>query len=157
MIAVIGAGECDAQTAAWAEEVGRLLAQSGVTVVCGGLGGVMEAACRGAKSAGGLTIGILPGASSKDANPWVDIPIPTGLSETRNLIVVRSAAAVIAVGGEFGTLSEIAFALKLGILVIGLNTWQLARNGQIQQIIPEVQTPEAAVQLALAGTQTKRT
>jgi uncharacterized protein (TIGR00725 family) len=149
-IAVIGAGQCDGRTAATAEEVGRLLAQKGVTVVCGGLGGVMEAACRGAKSAGGLTLGILPGTSAKESNRWVDVAIPTGLGEARNILVVRSAQAVIAVGGEFGTLSEIAFALKLGIPVIGLKTWQLARNGRIESLIPEAKTAEDAVAWTLA-------
>ncbi len=149
IIAVIGAGECDAATAAVAEEVGRRLAQAGATIVCGGLGGVMEAACRGAKSAGGLTIGVLPGRDRRDANRWVDIAIPTGLGEARNIIVVRSAQAAIAVAGEFGTLSEIAFALKLGIPVFGLNTWQLARNGKLEAIIQEARTPEEAVRCAL--------
>ena len=155
-IAVIGAGQCDAQTAALAEEVGRRLAQAGATLICGGLGGVMEVACRGAKSAGGLTLGILPGTNRKDANRWVDIPIPTGLSEARNIIVVRSAQAVIAVGGEFGTLSEIAFALKLGIPVIGLNTWQLARNRRIEPIIKEVRNPEDALSSALGAAKSRR-
>jgi hypothetical protein len=148
-VAVIGAGECDATTAAQAEEVGKLLAQQGITVVCGGLGGVMAAACRGAKSAGGLTIGILPGVEASAANPWVDVAIPTGVGEARNLAVVRSAQAVIAVGGEFGTLSEIAFALKTGLPVVGLNTWQLARRGQIEGHIREAASPAEAVRLAL--------
>lgn len=150
LIAVIGAGECDAATAAQAEEIGRLLAQHGVGLVCGGLGGVMAAACRGAKSAGGLTIGILPGTEPAAANPWVDVAIPTGIGEARNLAVVRSAAAVIAVGGEFGTLSEIAFALKAGLPVVGLNTWQLARRGQIEGHLREAASPAEAVRLALA-------
>jgi uncharacterized protein (TIGR00725 family) len=148
-IAVIGAGQCNARAVALAEEVGRRLAQAGVTVVCGGLSGVMEAACRGAKSAGGLTIGILPGTSRGDANRWVDIAIPTGLGEARNIIVVRTAQAVIAVGGEFGTLSEIAFALKFGIPVIGLNTWQLARAGKIQSSVHEAKNSGEAVNCAL--------
>src|SRR5881296_3583235 len=147
-IAVIGAGECDAKTAALAEDVGRRLARSGATVVCGGLGGVMEAACRGAKSAGGLTIGILPGSDRASANRWVDIAIPTGIGEARNILVVRSAQAVIAVGGEFGTLSEIAFSLKLGIPVVGLNTWQLAKGGKIERLIEETETAEEAAKRA---------
>ena len=109
----------------------------------------MEAASRGAKSAGGLTIGILPGTRADDANRWVEVAIPTGLGEARNVIVVRAAQAVIAVGGEFGTLSEIAFALKLGIPVIGLGTWQLAKNGRIEPIVPEARTPAEAVAEAL--------
>ncbi len=125
LIAVIGAGQCDEKTYALAEEVGRELAQRGATVVCGGLGGVMEAVCKGTKSAGGTTIGILSGTNSREANPYVDIPIVTGMGEARNVIVVRSGRAVIAVGGEHGTLSEIAFALKFGIPVIGLGTWDI--------------------------------
>lgn len=150
IVGVIGAGTCDTKTAALAEAVGRGLAERGAAVVCGGLEGVMAAACRGAKSAGGLTIGILPGNSRADANPWVDIPIATGLGEARNIIIVRTAQAIIAVGGEYGTLSEIAFALKLGVPVVGLNTWQLAREGQIVPAFAAVQTPELAVERALA-------
>ncbi|MBI2928627.1 MAG: TIGR00725 family protein [Verrucomicrobia bacterium] len=148
-ISVIGAGECDAETAAQAERVGLLLAQQGFTLVCGGLGGVMAAACRGAKTAAGLTIGILPGPDAAAANPWVDIAIPTGLGDARNFLVVRSAHAVIAVGGEFGTLSEIAFALKAGLPVVGLNTWQLAKHGHIEAIIREAASPAEAVRVAL--------
>ncbi len=148
-IGVIGSGMCDARTYALAEEVGRRLAQAGATVVCGGLGGVMEAACRGAKAAGGQTIGILPGSEPDQANPYVDIPIPTGLGEARNVIVVRTARVLIAVGGEYGTLSEIAFALKFGRPVVGLETWQLARGGVPVPAFLEARTPEEAVQKAL--------
>jgi len=140
-IGVIGSGVCDARTYALAEEVGRRLAEAGATVVCGGLGGVMEAACRGAKAAGGQTIGILPGPEPDQANPYVDIPIPTGLGEARNAIVARTARALIAVGGEYGTLSEIAFALKFGRPVVGLETWQLARGGAPVPAIVEARTP----------------
>lgn len=135
-VSVIGAGKCDDQTYALAEEIGRELAQRGATIVCGGLGGVMEAACKGAKGAGGRTIGILPGVDYREANPYVDIPIVTGLGEARNAIVVRTGRAVIAIGGEYGTLSEIAFALKFGIPVIGVNTWQLAHGDKTLEIIP---------------------
>ncbi len=148
-IAVIGGGFCDAETAALAEEVGRELARRGAILVCGGLGGVMEAACRGAKSAGGLTVGILPGVSAADANPYVDIPIVTGLGEARNIIVVRSAQAVIAVNGEYGTLSEIAYALKLGIPVVGLRTWQLRKDGREVEAITVAKDPKDAVEKAL--------
>ncbi|NIL96534.1 MAG: TIGR00725 family protein, partial [Planctomycetales bacterium] len=130
VVAVVGGGVCSPEEAALAEAVGRGLAEAGATLICGGLGGVMAAACRGAKSAGGLTIGVLPGYSATDANPHVDVPIVTGMGEARNVIIVRTASAVIAVGGEFGTLSEIAFALKLGRPVIGLGTWELAKEGQ---------------------------
>ncbi len=148
-VSVIGAGICDAATSALAEEVGRELAQRGATVVCGGLGGVMEAVCRGAKSAGGRTIGILPGTTASDANPFVDVPIVTGLGEARNAIVVRSGQAVIAVGGEYGTLSEIAFALKFGIPVVGLDTWQLARQGKTVPAIVQATNAKEAVDAAL--------
>jgi uncharacterized protein (TIGR00725 family) len=113
------------------------------------MGGVMAAACQGAQSAGGLTLGVLPGLSATDANPHVDIPIVTGLGEARNVVIVRTALAVIAVGGEFGTLSEIAFALKLGRPVIGLGTWELAKGGRPNQAIVKAQTPEEAVRLAV--------
>jgi len=150
IVAVIGAGQCSEEVARVAESVGRELARRGAALVCGGLGGVMEAACRGAKSEGGLTIGILPGFSRREANPYVDIPVVTGLGEARNVIVVRTAQAVIAVNGEYGTLSEIAYALKLGIPVVGLNTWQLAKQGQRVPAIVEAATPGEAVDRALS-------
>jgi hypothetical protein len=150
IIAVIGAGRCSKEVAQVAESVGRELAKRGITLVCGGLGGVMEAACRGAKAEGGLTIGILPGFSRHEANPYVDIPVVTGLGEARNVIVVCTAQAVIAVDGEYGTLSEIAHALKLGIPVVGLKTWQLAKEGRLVSAIVEVATPADAVDKALA-------
>lgn len=149
IIAVIGSALCSVQQTIMAEAVGHALAEAGATLICGGGGGVMEAACRGAKKAGGLTIGILPGFHTGDANPFVDIPIVTGLGEARNVIIVRTAQAVIAVGGEFGTLSEIAFALKLGRPVIGLETWELSKAGEPCPAIIRAQTPEEAVRLAL--------
>ncbi len=148
-IAVVGSGACDATTAAAAEETGRLLARSGAILVCGGLGGVMEAACRGAKAEGGFTLGILPGTDRREANAWVDIAVPTGLGEARNALVVRTADALLAVGGEFGTLSEIALALKVGKPVVGLDTWELARRGQPVTEIVRAATPAEAVELAL--------
>jgi uncharacterized protein (TIGR00725 family) len=151
VVAVVGGGVCSPEEAALAEAVGRRLATAGATLICGGMGGVMAAACRGAKSAGGLTIGVLPGFSAADANPHVEIPIVTGVGEARNVIIVRTAAVVIAVGGEFGTLSEIAFALKLGRPVVGLGTWELAREGRPTHAIVEAQTPEEAVRLALGA------
>jgi uncharacterized protein (TIGR00725 family) len=120
----VSAGELEA-----AEEVGRLVAEGGAILVCGGLGGVMEAACRGARSAGGLTLGILPGRDRREANRYVEVAVATGLGEARNALVVRSADAVVAVGGAYGTLSEIALALKGGTPVVGLGTWELARGG----------------------------
>ena len=149
IIAVIGGGECSAQDAEQAEAVGRELAKQGATLVCGGLGGVMEAACRGASSEGGVTIGILPGDSPKAANPYVQIPIVTGIGYARNISVVKSAQAVIAVGGSYGTLSEIAHALQGDIPVIGLNTWALSRNGQQDNSIIPAQNPAEAVNKAL--------
>jgi hypothetical protein len=149
-VAVIGAASCAAEQAAVAEEVGRRLADAGAVVVCGGLGGVMEAACRGAKSAGGATVGILPGTSRGDANQWVDVAILTGMGEARNALVVRSSDGVVAVGGEFGTLSEIALALKMGVPVVGIGSWQLARDGAPVDAYPIVESAERAVALALS-------
>ena len=105
--------------------MGRLLAERGAVLVCGGLGGTMEAACRGAKQAGGTTVGLLPGGSRSEANRFVDVAIPTGLGEARNALVVRAADAVVAVGGGYGTLSEIALALRAGKRVVGLGTWEI--------------------------------
>jgi uncharacterized protein (TIGR00725 family) len=127
---VIGPGDgVSAEELEAAEEAGRLLAEGGAILVCGGLGGVMEAACRGARSAGGLTLGILPGRDRREANRYVEVAVATGLGEARNALVVRSADAVVAVGGAYGTLSEIALALKGGTPVVGLGTWELARGG----------------------------
>ena len=124
IISVIGAGTCNNEIYSIAEEIGKLIAQKGAILVTGGLGGVMEAASKGAIEAGGTTVGILPGFSKEDANKYVSIPITTGLSHARNIVIVRSADAVIAVSGEYGTLSEIAVALKLGKPVIGIKTWE---------------------------------
>jgi len=150
IIAVIGDSSCSPEEAKLAETVGELLAQQGVTIVCGGLTGVMEAVCRGAKSKGGLTVGILPGQDSSLANPWVDIPVVTGIGEARNVAVVKSAQAVIAIGGNYGTLSEIAYALKSKIPVIGLNTWSLSRNGREDDYIIRVQNSTEAVDKAIS-------
>jgi len=128
IISVIGEGAPPADIAALAEEVGAELGRRDITLVCGGGRGVMEAACRGAKSTGGTTVGILHESDPTTANPWVDIPIPTGMGQARNVIVVRSGSAVIAVGGRYGTLSEIGHALKAGIPVVGLDTWQLSKD-----------------------------
>jgi len=149
IIAVIGGGEPSPTEARQAEEVGRELARRGAIVVCGGLGGVMEAACRGASAGGGLTIGILPGDSASTANPYVQIPIVTSLGYARNVAVVKTGQAVIAVGGSYGTLSEIAHALQNGIPVIGLNTWSMSRRGQPDTSIIPAQDPIDAVNKAL--------
>ncbi len=145
LVAVIGAARCGPDQARAAEMVGRLLAEGGAVLVCGGRGGVMEAACHGAKLAGGLTVGILPGADPAQANPYVDVPIATGLGEARNAIVAGSAQVVIAIGGQYGTLSEIAFALKRELPVIGLDTWPLqAADGSLSPIIRLADPAEAA-------------
>ena len=126
LIGVIGSGDASSEQSRIAEEVGRNIANIGCILVCGGLGGVMEAAAKGAKSADGLTVGIIPGPDRGQANPYIDIPVVTGLGEARNLIVVKSSNSIIAIGGSFGTLSEISFALKHDIPLIGLNTWDVS-------------------------------
>jgi uncharacterized protein (TIGR00725 family) len=136
------------QEAAWAEEVGRRLGEAGVVVVCGGLGGVMDAAARGATSTGGVAVGLLPGDTREGASPLLTVAIPTGMGEARNALVVRAADAVIAIGGEWGTLSEIALATKMGKPVVGLATWDLTREGRTGGPIP-VTSPEEAVARAL--------
>ncbi len=150
IISVIGAGTCSEDIYKTAEDIGRRIAQKGAVLVTGGLGGVMEAASKGARESGGTVVGILPGFSKDEANQFVEIPITTGLSHARNIIVVRSADAVIAVSGEYGTLSEIAVALKLGKPVIGINTWD-----SIDGVI-KVNTPEEAVKKALELVSEKR-
>ncbi|MBI2849329.1 MAG: TIGR00725 family protein [Chloroflexi bacterium] len=149
-IAVVGDSECTPEVAQWAEEVGQELARRGATVLCGGLTGVMEAVCRGAKKAHGLTIGILPTNDRLDANKYVDIPIVTGLGQARNIIIVKSAQAVIAVSGKYGTLSEIALALSHGIPVIGLHTWSLSREGLEDNSIIVALSPQEAVEKAIS-------
>lgn len=138
-----------------AEEVGRQIARRGAVLVCGARGGVMEAACRGAKAEGGITVGILPGTDRREANAFVDIPIVTGLGEARNAIVVRTADAVIAVSGGYGTLSEIGFALKMGRPVVGLGTWELHRKGRLAGGVLQASTPLQAVEQALALVKTR--
>jgi len=125
IIAVIGGRRIEKALLLEAEEVGRLIAKKGANLVCGGLGGVMEAASRGAKLEGGLTVGILPHDHSKEANQHIDFPVATGLGIGRNVIIARTADALIAVGGEYGTLSEIAFALQMGKPVVGIKTWDI--------------------------------
>lgn len=142
-IAVIGGNNPDEKSRKTAYEVGKLLAEKGAILVCGGLGGVMEEAARGAKEAGGLTIGILPGTRPDEANRFIDLAIATGIGYNRNSMVVLNASAVIAIDGEYGTLSEIAYARIFGKKIIGLNTWD------IKGLIP-AWTPEEAVELALS-------
>lgn len=154
---MIGGRDAPPERLADAEQVGRLLAAAGAVVVCGGMDGVMAAVCRGARQEGGLTIGILPGTDRGEANRHVDVAIPTGLGEVRNVLVVRAADAVIAVGGAYGTLSEIAFARTIGIPVVGLHTWSLtpprAPGGDPPTMVADspvvADTPGAAVATAL--------
>ena len=148
-IGVIGEGQCSRRTARDAERVGREIARAGAVLLCGGLAGVMEAASRGAGQAGGTVIGLLPGFSRADANRWVTIPIATGMDQARNVILVRSCDAVIAIGGMFGTLSEIALALKFGTPVVGLGTWRLAQPQGRRVPIITARSPEDAVARAL--------
>jgi hypothetical protein len=148
-LGVVGEGVCSPRVAALAERVGRALAEAGAVLVCGGLGGVMEAASRGAVRAGGLVVGLLPGFEARDANRWVTVPIVTGMDQARNVILVRSCDAVIAVGGRYGTLSEIALALKLGRPVVGLGTWRLAHPEGRRVPLLSARTPEEAVARAL--------
>jgi uncharacterized protein (TIGR00725 family) len=126
-VAVIGSGAANYEETHLAEAVGEALGRANAVLVCGGLGGVMEAACRGAKGAGGTTLGILPGADRNAANEYVDLAVSTGVGESRNAIIVATADALISVGGEYGTLSEIALALRAGKPVVGLGTWKLLR------------------------------
>jgi hypothetical protein len=141
-VAVVGPGEASADEERLAEAIGRELAERKATLVCGGLGGVMAAACRGAASVGGTSIGILPGSERGAANPWVTVSLPTGLGELRNGLVVRAADAMIAIGGGHGTLSEIGLALKTGVPVVGLGTWEI-------EGVQRVADAEAAVRRAL--------
>jgi uncharacterized protein (TIGR00725 family) len=144
-VGVVGpSADDDRDACRLAEEVGRLLADRGAVVVCGGLTGVMEHACRGAYQAGGTTVGLLPGDTRADGNAFLTVALPTGLGEIRNALIVRASDAVIAVGGGWGTLSEIALAVRTGIPVFGLRTWDAVSGG-----IRVVQTPEEAVRGAL--------
>jgi len=149
-IAVVGSASCDEPIAALARAVGQEIGRRGAVLVCGGRGGVMEAACQGAKAQGGITVGILPGADRRQANRYVDIPVVTGLGDARNAVVVRSADAVIAVSGGYGTLSEIGLALKMGRPVVGLGTWELCQQGRPAAAIIRADTPLQAVEQAIS-------
>ncbi len=144
IIGVIGGSAVDQMAFETAYEVGKLIAKAGAILICGGLTGVMEAACKGAKDAGGMTIGILPGLNINDANQYVDIPVATGLGHGRNLIIINTAQALIAISGRYGTLSEIGFALQSGKPVYGLGTWDI--DG-----VTACASPEEAVNKALDG------
>ena len=151
-ISVIGAAEGEPEALEAAEEVGRLLAEAGAVVICGGRGGVMEAASRGAQAAGGIAIGVLPGSDPDEANEHVAHVVATGVGQARNLAVVGSGSAVIAVDGHWGTLSEIAFARKLGKPVVALRSWTLRHRTEPDLGITEAETPAEAVKAALAAT-----
>ncbi|HRZ87437.1 MAG TPA: TIGR00725 family protein [bacterium] len=148
-IGVIGANECSQDVWKIAFDIGVHIARSRAILICGGMGGVMEAAAKGAKSAGGLTVGILPGGDPADANPYIDIPIATGINYARNVLVARTSQALIALGGRYGTLSEIAHALNLGRPVVGIKTWDLNAIDDEKQIVVETD-PAAAVAKALS-------
>ncbi|MGH2674091.1 MAG: TIGR00725 family protein [Actinomycetota bacterium] len=152
-VAVCGPAAATEEEEGWAEEVGRRLAEAGAVVVCGGLGGVMDAVARGAAGAGGTVIGILPGETRAGASAHLSVAIPTGLGEARNAVVARVADAVIAIGGEWGTLSEIALARKMGKPVIGLATWELETAGGTPGAIERATSPASATARAveLAG------
>jgi hypothetical protein len=148
-VAVVGSGSATGDDVRVAEAVGRGLGAAGAVVVCGGLGGAMEAACRGAKEAGGTTVGLLPGHDRGAANPFVDVAIATGLGEARNALVVRAADALVAVGGSWGTLSEIALAIRTGTRVVGIGTWELSLRGEPIEGVVAARSAEEAVALAL--------
>ena len=152
-IAVVGPSAGTPAELAIGEAVGRGVAEAGGVLVCGGMGGVMEAAAGGCADAGGRSVGILPSDSRLDANPYLTIAVATGMGEARNAIVVKTADAVIAIHGEFGTLSEIALALKMGKPVIGIGTWELGKEGEpVDAIVRAADAKEAVSQaLRLAG------
>jgi uncharacterized protein (TIGR00725 family) len=154
-IAVIGKGTRDDELVPLAEEVGRRIAEAGAVLVCGGMGGVMEAASRGARDAGGDVIGVVPGEDPADANPYVTHAVATGIGHARNLAVVASGDAVIAIGGEWGTLAEIGFARRLGKRVAALRSWTVSGTGEMEggPGVKVVSDPAGAVDLALRAAQ----
>lgn len=153
LVAVCGPGEAGAEEERLAEEVGRRLAEAGAVVLCGGLGGVMAAVARGVASAGGLCVGLLPGGDAAAAAPEIGLAIPTGLGEVRNALLVRACTAVVAIGGGYGTLSEIGLALRLGRPVVGLGTWELRRAGaaDVDPGVTVAGSPAEAVERALTA------
>ena len=157
IVGVVGSTKAEPDVLKLAEEVGAEIARRGAAVVCGGLSGVMEAVCKGARREGGLTIGIIPSDEKGDANPFVQIPIVTGMGMGRNVMLVKTADVIIAVGGEFGTLSEIAHALNIGKKVVGLRTWNLekARDKPIQNLV-FASDPKQAVEIAMNAISAQR-
>ncbi|HKE99027.1 MAG TPA: TIGR00725 family protein [Actinomycetes bacterium] len=154
-IGVAAASQPDARVAALAEALGRHLAEAGATLVCGGGPGAMAAVCRGARGAGGTTIGLLPGDRRDEGNPYLSVTLPTGLGQGRNLLLVRASDALVAVGGGYGTLSEIAIALRLGVPVVGLATWSLALQARPVEAFPHVDDAAEAARLALRAARTR--
>lgn len=150
-VAVCGGGAFEETAAAAAETIGAELARRGAIVLCGGLGGVMEAVSRGVRSEGGLSVGLLPGSDRAEANAFVDVALPTGVGEIRNMLLVRASDVVIAISGEFGTLSEVAFALRLGIPVVGLDTWELTNKRRTDDPIIRAQSATDAVEKGFAA------
>ncbi len=150
IVGVVGGSRADDELRAMAYDVGRLIAENDAMLVCGGLSGVMEAACQGAYEYDGITVGILPSDDTNEANPYVQVPVATGLGIGRNVVVVRTADVLIAVGGSYGTLSEIALALNLGKRVVHLRSWDLDQAGAVDaELYVEAHSPEEAVELAL--------
>ena len=146
VIAIIGAGECSGKLCDMAADIGRYVAENGGVVLCGGLGGIMEGAARGAKEAGGTTIGIIPSENKADANQFIDYVIPTGFGQARNVLVVRAADAIVALPGKFGTLSEMAFALVSGKPIVSVQAWKLGE--EIQQFEDPIEAAKIAMELA---------
>ena len=148
-ISVIGPSDAPPEVLRIAEEVGACVARAGAILVTGGGGGAMEAACRGAKGAGGTTLGLLPGSFRSEGNAFLDVAIPTGMGEMRNVLMVRTADGLVAVGGAFGTLSEIALALKLGKPIVGIGTWAASIDGETAPMLTAT-TAEQAVGMLMA-------
>ena len=146
VIAVIGAGKCSRKLRDMAADIGRYVAENGGVVLCGGLGGIMEGAARGAKEAGGTTIGIIPSENKADANQFIDYVIPTGFGQARNVLVVRAADAIVALPGKFGTLSEMAFALVSGKPIVSVQAWKLGE--EILQVEDPIEAAKIAMDLA---------
>jgi len=139
-IGIVGAGDCTVEVYKTAYDMGHLIGKKGWVLICGGLGGVMEGSAKGCFEGGGITVGLLPGTEKKSANPFITLPIPTGMGEARNVLVVRASDVVIAIAGGYGTLSEIGLALKIGRPVIGLGTWP-GIDG-----VDYVETPQQAIE-----------
>ncbi len=143
VIAVVGANKCSKKLRDMAAEVGQYVAENGGVIVCGGLGGIMEGAARGAKKANGVTIGILPGDNADDANEFIDFVIPSGFGEARNILIIRTADAIVAFPGKYGTLSEMAFALQAGKPLVSVNAWNLGDD------VTQAETPQEAARIAM--------